>query len=62
MRGRLTVSVERDNRSGRRFYQRSGFGEPSEHSLDVQGYVLALVEYRRPVHSPGRERGDEAAP
>src|SRR5262245_19878797 len=46
---RLTVSVERDNRIGRRFYERSGFGEPSEHSQEVQGYVLDLVEYRRPL-------------
>jgi len=46
---RLTVSVERDNRTGRRFYERSGFREPSEHSQEVQGYVLDLVEYRRPI-------------
>src|SRR5262249_22377572 len=46
---RLTVAVERDNRIGRRFYERSGFGEPSEHSRELQGYVLDLVEYRRPI-------------
>ena len=44
---RLTVSVERDNRIGRDFYERSGFGEPREHSQDVGGFVLDLVEYRR---------------
>ena len=44
---RLTVSVERDNRIGRRFYERSGFGEPREHSQDVRGFALDLVEYRR---------------
>jgi len=46
---RLIVDVERDNRIGRRFYERSGFGEPREHSQEVQGYVLDLVEYRRSI-------------
>jgi len=43
----LIVHVERDNRDGRRFYERAGFAEPRELAHDVQGYVLALVEYRR---------------
>jgi ribosomal protein S18 acetylase RimI-like enzyme len=46
----LTVVVERDNGNGRRFYERAGFAEPRELTHDVQGYVLALVEYRRPIH------------
>jgi len=46
---RLTVSVERDNRLGRRFYEKSGFSEPREHSQQLQGYVLDLVEYRCPI-------------
>ena len=46
----LTVAVERDNGNGRRFYERAGFAEPRELTHDVQGYVLALVEYRRPIH------------
>jgi ribosomal protein S18 acetylase RimI-like enzyme len=46
---RLTVSVERENRIGRHFYERSGFGEPSEYSLELPGYVLDLVKYRRPI-------------
>ena len=45
----LTVAVERDNGNGRRFYERSGFAEPRELTHEVQGYVLALVEYRRPI-------------
>jgi ribosomal protein S18 acetylase RimI-like enzyme len=45
----LTVQVERDNHNGRRFYERAGFAEPRELTNDVQGYVLALVEYRRPI-------------
>ena len=45
----LTVQVERDNRNGRRFYERAGFAEPRELTPDVQGYVLALIEYRRPI-------------
>ena len=45
----LTVEVERDNGPGRRFYERAGFAEPRELTRDVQGYVLALVEYRRPI-------------
>ena len=45
----LTVQVERDNRNGRRFYERAGFAEPRELSQEVEGYVLALVEYRRPI-------------
>ena len=43
---RLTVSVERDYRIGRRFYEQSGFGELREHSQDVRGFALDLVEYR----------------
>src|SRR5262245_38124523 len=43
----LAVHVERDNRNGRRFYERAGFAEARELTQDVQGYVLALVEYRR---------------
>ena len=46
---RLTVQVERDNSHGRRFYERAGFVEPRELTQDLQGYVLALVEYRRPI-------------
>jgi sugar lactone lactonase YvrE/ribosomal protein S18 acetylase RimI-like enzyme len=45
----LTVEVERDNRSGRRFYERAGFAEPRQVTRDVQGFVLSLVEYRRPI-------------
>jgi ribosomal protein S18 acetylase RimI-like enzyme len=45
----LTVQVERDNRNGRGFYERAGFAEPRELTHDVLGYVLALVEYRRPI-------------
>ena len=45
----LTVQVERDNHNGRRFYERAGFVDPRELTSDVQGYVLALVEYRRPI-------------
>lgn len=45
----LMVEVERDNGSGRRFYERTGFAELREVTRDVQGYVLALVEYRRPL-------------
>jgi hypothetical protein len=45
----LIVQVERDNRNGRRFYERAGFAEPRELTQDVQGYVLTLVEYRRPL-------------
>jgi ribosomal protein S18 acetylase RimI-like enzyme len=47
--GRLTVSVEHDNVSGRRFYEKMGFAEPRELTQDVQGYALKLVEYRRPI-------------
>jgi len=43
------VSIERDNRLGRRFYEKSGFGEPREHAQQLQGYVLDLIEYRRPI-------------
>jgi len=43
---RLTVSVERDNRIDRRFYERSGFGELREDTQDVRGFALDLVEYR----------------
>jgi ribosomal protein S18 acetylase RimI-like enzyme len=45
----LTVEVERDNGNGRRFYERAGFAEPREVTRDAQGYVLALVEYRRSI-------------
>ena len=45
----LTVEVERDNGNGRRFYERAGFAEPRELTRDVQGYVLSLLEYRRPI-------------
>ena len=45
----LTVQVERDNHNGRRFYERAGFAEPRELTHEVPGYVLALVEYRRPI-------------
>src|SRR5262245_60778193 len=45
----LTVEVERDNGPGRRFYERVGFAEPRELARTAQGYVLALVEYRRPI-------------
>jgi ribosomal protein S18 acetylase RimI-like enzyme len=45
----LTVQVERDNRNGRRFYERVGFAELRELTQDVRGYVLALVEYHRPL-------------
>ena len=45
----LTVEVERDNGPGRRFYERAGFAEPRELTRDVQGFVLTLVEYRRPI-------------
>jgi ribosomal protein S18 acetylase RimI-like enzyme len=60
----VTVQVERDNRNGRRFYERADFAEPRELSHDVQGFVLSLVEYRRPIR--GRlpfcmDRSDRAA-
>src|SRR5262245_49718372 len=45
----LTVHVERANRNGRRVYERASFAEPRELTPDVQGYMLALVEYRRPI-------------
>jgi hypothetical protein len=45
----LTVSVERDNVIGRRFYEKMGFAEPRALTHDVQGYPLRLVEYRRPI-------------
>src|SRR5262245_15216883 len=47
----LTVQVERDNRNGRRFYERAGFAEPRELIQHVEGYALALVEYRRPIRA-----------
>jgi ribosomal protein S18 acetylase RimI-like enzyme len=46
---RLTVEVERDNAKARRFYERAGFAEPRELTRDVEGYLLALVEYCRPI-------------
>src|SRR4030095_6527732 len=60
----VTVQVERDNRNGRRFYERADFAEPRELSHGVQGFVLSLVEYRRPIR--GRlpfcmDRRDRAA-
>jgi ribosomal protein S18 acetylase RimI-like enzyme len=45
----LTVSVERENILGRRFYERMGFAELRALSLEVQGFSLDLVEYRRPI-------------
>jgi ribosomal protein S18 acetylase RimI-like enzyme len=45
----LIVEVERDNGKGRRFYERAGFAEPRELTHEVQGYLLAMVEYRRPI-------------
>jgi|SRR5262245_37703707 len=51
----LTVPVERDNHHGRRFYERAGFAEPRELTHELQGYVLALVEYRRPI-TPAAQR------
>jgi len=45
----LTVQVERDNHSGRRFYEQVGFAESRELTQGVAGYGLTLVEYRRPV-------------
>ena len=52
----LTVEVERDNVQGRRFYERAGFAGPREVARDVQGFVLTLLEYRRPIvgSGPGR--------
>ena len=60
----VTVQVERENRNGRRFYERAGFAESRGLSHDVQGFVLSLVEYRRPIR--GRlpfymDRSDRAA-
>jgi ribosomal protein S18 acetylase RimI-like enzyme len=52
----LTVEVERDNVQGRRFYERAGFAEPREVTRDVQGFVLTLVEYRRPLLGSGPDR------
>ena len=46
---RLTVLVEHDNVSGRRFYEKMGFAEVRELTQDVQGYALKLVEYRRAI-------------
>lgn len=46
---RLTVSVERDNIVGRRFYARKGFAEVRELSREAQGYLLELVECHRPI-------------
>ena len=45
----LTVCVERDNVIGRRFYDKMGFAEPRALTQTVQGYALALIEYRRPI-------------
>jgi ribosomal protein S18 acetylase RimI-like enzyme len=45
----LIVEVERDNGNGRRFYEQAGFAHPRELTREVQGYALALVEYRRPI-------------
>jgi ribosomal protein S18 acetylase RimI-like enzyme len=46
---RLTVSVERENILGRRFYERMAFGEPRELTQELQGYSLKLIEYRRSI-------------
>ncbi len=46
---RLTVSVERENIVGRRFYERMGFAELRELRQEVQGHSLELVEYHRPI-------------
>jgi ribosomal protein S18 acetylase RimI-like enzyme len=46
---RLTVSVERDNVVGRRFYARMGFAEVSEQAQETEGYLLRLVECHRSV-------------
>jgi hypothetical protein len=46
---RSTVSVERENILGRRFYERMAFGEPRELTQEMQGYSLKLVEYRRSI-------------
>ena len=51
------VEVERDNGNGRRFYERAGFADPRALTREVQGYALALVEYRRPIP---RETGERA--
>ena len=56
----VTVQVERDNRNGRRFYERAGFAEPRELTQDVQGYVLALVEYRRTILGGRRSSVDQS--
>jgi ribosomal protein S18 acetylase RimI-like enzyme len=48
---RLTVSVERDNTVGRRFYERMGFAEVREVSQEAQGYLLELVECYRPIRA-----------
>jgi ribosomal protein S18 acetylase RimI-like enzyme len=48
---RLTVSVERDNRLGRRFYAKMGFVEVRELSEEAQGYLLKLVECHRALGS-----------
>jgi ribosomal protein S18 acetylase RimI-like enzyme len=61
----LTVEVERDNGNGRRFYERARFGEPRELTREVQGFPLALVEYRRPiegVRSSGGRRPARGSP
>jgi ribosomal protein S18 acetylase RimI-like enzyme len=46
---RLTVSVERDNAIGRRFYRRMGFAEVRELRQEAEGYSLGLVECHRPI-------------
>ena len=64
----VTVQVERDNRNGRRFYERLGVAEPRELTHDVQGFGLTLVEYRRPIlgrlfnADAGGPQGAAAAP
>ena len=45
----VTVQVECDDHNGRRYYERAGFAEPRGLSHDVQGFVLSLVEYHRPI-------------
>ena len=45
----LTVCVERDNVTGRRFYEKRRFGELRSLTQVVHGYSLQLVEYHRPI-------------
>jgi RimJ/RimL family protein N-acetyltransferase len=45
----ITVFVERDNRNGRAFYRARKFEEIAEHTREVHGHPVTLVECRRPV-------------